>query len=150
MGRKYVPGPSKGCQMVSKDLSIHHPFLGFHWHPLVRGAGMSLSISPTFFFPVANCFVFFLFEHLGVPNSGGFWHISICPTYAWMLTFFPIGNTSSFMLDFPASYFSLPEGKNSDRNWCIWISLPESEHHIKKTTVWRCISYEIMVILHYC
>ena len=36
----YIPRPSKGCQMVPKDLSIHHP-LGFNWHPL-EGAGSFL------------------------------------------------------------------------------------------------------------
>ena len=34
----HVPGPSKGCQMVLRGVSFHHP-LGFIWHPL-EGAGI--------------------------------------------------------------------------------------------------------------
>ena len=38
-----VPGPSKGCDMVTKRVSIHHP-LGFNWPPL-EGAGTKKTVT---------------------------------------------------------------------------------------------------------
>ena len=76
---------------------------------------MSLSISPSFFFAVANCFVFFV-RTFGRPQLRGVLAHFDLPHICMDAHPFPIGNTSSFMLDFPDSYFSLPEGKNSDRN----------------------------------
>ena len=58
----YIPRPSKGCQMVPKDLSIHHP-LGFNWHPL-EGAGSFLL---PFTFPEKNPIPF---PKLGVRVTG--------------------------------------------------------------------------------
>ena len=44
----YIPGPSKGCQMVPKGCQftiIYHP-LGFNWHPLEGAAIFPFGISP--------------------------------------------------------------------------------------------------------
>ena len=50
-----MPGVSKGCQMVPKDLSIHHP-LGFELAPRMEGAGTLICLKVWMFFAMDSTY----------------------------------------------------------------------------------------------